>query len=81
LASALGEGFFLGAVEALPDGRLVVIGAERRTGRVVIARFTAAARPMRTSPAAEFGVSTWVWARCRRTPSLRSTWPSLGTVP
>ena len=45
LASALGEGFFLGAVEALPDGRLVVIGAERRTGRVVIARFTAAARP------------------------------------
>ena len=44
LASALGEGFFLGAVEALPDGRLVVIGAERRTGRVVIARFTAAAR-------------------------------------
>ena len=44
LASALGEGFFLGAVDALPDGRLVVIGAERPTGRVVIARFTAAGR-------------------------------------
>ena len=44
LASALGEDFFLGAVEALPDGRLVSIGAERRTGRVVVARFGAAGR-------------------------------------
>lgn len=44
LASALGEGFFLGALEALPDGRLVSIGAERRTGRVVVARFTAGGR-------------------------------------
>lgn len=45
LASGLGERFFLGAVEALPDGRVVSIGAERETGRVVIARFTAAGRP------------------------------------